>query len=46
MELQGSLGAQGGGIRSEYELHPNWTVETDIGSSMRSTIGINWRKDY
>jgi translocation and assembly module TamB len=46
VEFNQSLNTRGGSIRVQYEITPNFSVETETGSRMRPGIGLNWKMDY
>ena len=35
-----------GSLQAEYEINRNLSLETDIGGTMRSGVGVNWKMDY
>jgi translocation and assembly module TamB len=46
VEVEKSLGKQGGGISVEKQLTPHISVESEVGVDRGSSIGVKWRKDY
>jgi len=46
VEFNQSLNTRGGSVRVQFEITPNFSVETETGSRMRPGIGLNWKMDY
>jgi len=46
VEVNKALNSDESKISAEYEIYPNFSIETYTGTGLRPGIGINWKKDY
>jgi translocation and assembly module TamB len=46
VEAEQSLAGKGAKVTVEVELSPAVTIDTQIGESAQSGVGINWKNDY
>jgi translocation and assembly module TamB len=46
VDYEQGLAERSGKVTVEVEVHPNVTVETEVGTDAGTGIGVNWKLDY